>query len=78
MEGLLTTKWVLHGRGHTVEDTPPEAYLHQDVTRPSPLIEEGSSEEDDEDLCCSDEESLDSIAENTPGGDSQGQREHSD
>lgn len=66
MEGLLTTKWVLCGRGHTVEATPPEAYLHQDVTKGSRLAEEGNCEED---LCCSDEASQGSLIQDMPGED---------
>lgn len=68
MEGLLTTKWVLLGRGHTVGGTPPGAYLHQDITKSSQ-----HAKEDDaggyEDLCCTDEEPQASVVENMPRED---------
>ena len=29
IEGLVTTKWILHGDGHTVKDFATGGYLHQ-------------------------------------------------
>ena len=31
MEGLLTTKWLLKGCGHTVGGAMPEDYIHETV-----------------------------------------------
>ena len=31
IEGLLTTKWVLKGEGHTVKDFASGGYLHQQL-----------------------------------------------
>ena len=31
IEGLMTTKWLLHGDGHTVKDFASGGYLHQQL-----------------------------------------------
>lgn len=47
VEGLLTTRWVLTGQGHTVSDFAdggPLRYLHEAL----PLVEETESSSDEE------------------------------
>ena len=58
MEGLLTTKWVMRGCGHTVGGSSPEDYIHEviidrnsdDMNINSEKEEEQEYTEDDDDI----------------------------
>lgn len=44
MEGLLTTKWVMKGSGHTVGGLAQDEYIHEN------LLKELTNEDQDEEL----------------------------
>ena len=50
MEGLLTTKWLLRGAGHTVRGTHPHNYLHQDLLAIESINDTNTDDIDDTDI----------------------------
>ena len=56
MEGLLTTKWVLRGGGHTVSGLPHEAYLHKSLMKKEEEVEEVEEEVEEEEVEVEEEE----------------------
>ena len=47
MEGLLTTKWIMRGSGHTVGGLAQDEYIHENLLKE--LMNEEEEEQDEED-----------------------------
>ena len=47
MEGLLTTKWLMHGSGHTVASLGHDEYLHENLLNITKQEQETNNGEED-------------------------------